>query len=89
MCGKLVSLLESLIIFAKRFKVSSVPSFIPDFYLLSCELEILHLKCYTEYKCYTDTILKQNKFTVLTHFLVKNLKCFFFFFFASSVTKNV
>ena len=72
MCGKLVSLLESLIIFVKRFKVSSVPSFVPDFYLLSRELDILHLKCYTEYKCYTDTILKQNKFAVLSQFLVKN-----------------
>ena len=37
--GKLVSSLETLITFDERFKVTSVPFFIPDFNLLSCELE--------------------------------------------------
>ena len=37
--GKLFSLLESPIIFAERLKVTSVPFFIADFNLLSCELD--------------------------------------------------
>ena len=39
LCGKLVSSLESPIAFDERFKVTSVPFFIPDFNLLSCELD--------------------------------------------------
>ena len=39
LCGKLVSSLESLITFDERFKVTSVTFFIPDFNLLSYELE--------------------------------------------------
>ena len=38
-CEKLSSSLESPTIFDKSFKVTSVPFFIPDFYLLSCELD--------------------------------------------------
>ena len=36
---KLVSSLEFWIKFDKRFEVTSVPFFIPDFNLLSCELD--------------------------------------------------
>ena len=39
LCRKLVSSLEFPIKFDKRFKVTSVPFFIADFNLLSCELE--------------------------------------------------
>ena len=39
LCGKLVSPLELLITFDGRFKVISVPFFIPDFNLLSYKLE--------------------------------------------------
>ena len=39
LCGKLVSSLESAITFGERFKVTSIPFFIPDFNQLSCELE--------------------------------------------------
>ena len=38
LCGKLVSSLESLTSFHENFKVTSVPFFIPDCNLLSCEL---------------------------------------------------
>ena len=40
LCGKLVSSLESTIIFDERFKVSSVPFFGPDFKLWIGPLEI-------------------------------------------------
>ena len=36
---------------------TSVPIFILDFNLLSCELDNLHLKCYIE-SFYTDIIFK-------------------------------
>ena len=39
LCGKLVSSLEFPIKFHERFKVTSVPFFIPDFTLLRFELE--------------------------------------------------
>ena len=38
LCGRLFSSLESPTPFDEIFKVSSVPFFIPDFNLLSCEL---------------------------------------------------
>ena len=38
-CGKLFSSLESPTTFDEIFKVNSVPFFIPDFHLLSCELD--------------------------------------------------
>ena len=37
--GKLVSSLQLLTLFDKRFKVTSVPFFIPDFNLSSCQLD--------------------------------------------------
>ena len=39
LCGKLVSSLELPIKFDERFKATSAPIFIPDFNLLSCELD--------------------------------------------------
>ena len=39
LCEKLFSSLESPKIFEEIFKVTSVPIFIPDFHLLSCELD--------------------------------------------------
>ena len=39
LCGKLVSSLEFSIKFEERFKINSVPFFIPDLNLLSCELD--------------------------------------------------
>ena len=56
-CRKLVSLVESLTAFDKSFKVTSVPFFIPDFHLVSCELDNFTFKCYIE-SFYTDIILK-------------------------------
>ena len=38
-CGKLFSSLESPTTFDEIFEVNSVPFFIPDFHLLSCELD--------------------------------------------------
>ena len=45
---KLLSSLESLVIFDERFKVTLVSFFIADLNLLICELDILHLTCYIE-----------------------------------------
>ena len=39
LCGKSISSLESPTIFDERFQVTSVPFFIADFNLLSCELD--------------------------------------------------
>ena len=39
LCGKLISSFEFPIKFDKRCKITSVPFFIPDFNLLSCELD--------------------------------------------------
>ena len=43
-CGKLFSLLESPVTFDESVKVRSVSCFIPDFKLLSCELENVTFK---------------------------------------------
>ena len=74
--GKLVLSLESPIIFDESFQVASVAFFIADFNLLSCQLDNLHLHCYTE-SFNIDIKLKQNKFTILSQFPVKNPKWFF------------
>ena len=47
-CGNLFSLLESPTTFDESFKVILVPFFVPNFSLLSCELDYLSLKCYIE-----------------------------------------
>ena len=39
LCGKLFSSLESPTAFDERFKVTSVPFFVTDLNLLSCELD--------------------------------------------------
>ena len=57
LCKELFSSLELPTTFEKAFKVISVPFFIPDFNLLSCELEtFMRLECYIE-SFYTDIIL--------------------------------
>ena len=43
-CGKLFSSLESRATFNERLKVTLALSFIPDFNLLSCDLDILTFK---------------------------------------------
>ena len=63
--GKISLTLESPTTFDERFKVTSVPFFISDFNLLSCELDNLHLKFYIE-SFYIDIILKLKKFTILS-----------------------
>ena len=46
---KIFSSLESPTTFDKTFKVTSVPFFIPNFNLLSCELDnFTFIKCYIE-----------------------------------------
>ena len=59
--GKSASSFELPIRFDETFKVTSVPFFIPDFNLLGCKLDNLHLKCYNE-SFYIGLKLKQNKF---------------------------
>ena len=46
LCEKLVSSLESPITFSESFKVTSVPLFIPDFNLLTCELDYFMFKVF-------------------------------------------
>ena len=75
LCGKLFSSLESPTTFAESFENTSVQFFIPDFNLLSCEIDNFTLKYYIESFC-TDIILKQNKFKMLSPFLVRNVKRF-------------
>ena len=55
----------------KDFKVASVPVFIPDFNLLGCELDSFMIKLLYRVICIT---LKQNKITILSQVLLKNLK---------------
>ena len=59
--------------FDERFKITSVPIFIPDFDLSNSELDILLLKHHFE-SFHNDIILKRNKIIILSWFLVKNLK---------------
>ena len=64
LCGKLISSLEFLIKFNEIFKVTSVPFFILDLNLSSCELDNLHLKLYVESFC-INNMLKQNKIIII------------------------
>ena len=73
LCGKLVS--PSPIIFDERFNVSWVPFCIPDFNLLSCELDELYI--YIEL---FNIISKQNKLIILLQLLWKIQNSFFCFF---------
>ena len=59
LCGKLFSSLELPITFHEKFKATSLPSFIPDFSLLSCELDNFMFKVYIE-SFYINIILKQK-----------------------------
>ena len=59
--GKLFSSLESPTTFDEIFKVTSVPSFVPDLNLLSCEVDSFTFKVLS----YINIILKQNEVTIL------------------------
>ena len=82
--GKLLSSLQFLIKTDERFKVTSVPFFIPDFNLLGY-LTILYLKCYID-SIYINIILKQNKIIILLTTSFEKSKTVSF---ASSITKNI
>ena len=70
---KIGTSLESPITFDEGFKVNLVPFFILGLNLLSCELNKFYFKvCWAS--CYIDIALKQNKFSILSCFLLKNLK---------------
>ena len=75
--------MKEIILFDERLKVNSVVFLIPDFNLLSCELDNVHLNCCIVF--YIAIIIKQNKFTILSQFLVK-IKIIYF---ASSILKNI
>ena len=59
--GKLFSSLESVTTFDEIFKVTSVPSFVPDLNLLSCEVDSFTFKVLF----YINIISKQNEVTIL------------------------
>ena len=65
LCRKLFSSLELPTTFHENFKVASVPFFVPDFNLLSCEFDNFTVKCCIE-SCYTDIILKLKNHNTLT-----------------------
>ena len=46
LCGKLYSPLELPITFDEKFKVTSVPFFIPDFNSIACELDNFTFKVF-------------------------------------------
>ena len=74
--GKLFSSVESPTTFDESFKVTSAPVFIPGLNLLRFKLNnFTFIVLYTE-SFYIDIILKQNKTTILSQLLVKNLKWF-------------
>ena len=79
LCRKLLSLLVSPTTFAESFKVNSVHFLFQISIYEVANQTILRLKCCVE-SFDIDIILKQNKITTLSQFLVKNLKCFFCFF---------
>ena len=59
----------------ERFKVISLPFFIPNFNLLSCKLG--NLQCVISVVLchfYIDIILKQNKYALLSRLFVENPK---------------
>ena len=62
--GKLFSSLGSPTTFEEILKVTSVLFFIPDFNLLSGELNHFTCKCYIK-SFYINIILKQNKITII------------------------
>ena len=67
LCRILFSSLESPKTFEEIFKLTSVPFFIPDFNLLSFQLDNFTFKCYIEFilihlmYIVINIILKQNK----------------------------
>ena len=72
--GNLCSSLVLPIAFDERFKVTSVPCFIPDFNLSSFELDNFAFKVLC--LMLSHLILKKDKITILSQPLVKNLKWF-------------
>ena len=81
----------------ESFKVISVPFFIPDFNLLSCELDSFMFNCYIE-SFYIDVTLKQNK--IVEYALTKSYDDIHktltvscekskMVYFASSIMKNI
>ena len=71
LCRKVFSSLESPTTFDESFKITLVRFFISDINLLRCEFD--NFKGNIE-SFYIDIILKQNKITILSQFLKKNLK---------------
>ena len=76
LCGKLFSLFESPTTFYESFKVTAIPFIIPDFNLLGYELGNITFKVFHTESFYIDIILKQDKITILSQFLVKYLQRF-------------
>ena len=72
LCKKLVSPLESQSYSRNVLQLDFVLVFVTDFNLSSCE-STLHLSCYIE-PFYTDSALKEKKFTVPWRLPVKNSK---------------
>ena len=96
LCRKLYSSLEPPATFDENFKVASVPFFIPDFNLLSCELENFTHKVYIE-SFYIDITLEQTK--IVKHAVANSYDDFYntytvsceklkMGFFTSSIIKN-
>ena len=78
LCRKSFLSLVPLTAFDETSKVYSVPFFIQDFNLLSCELDNLQLKCYIE-SFYIDIILSKTKLQCVNNSLWK-INCFFLLF---------
>ena len=90
LCGKLLSLLETPITFGERFYDTRVPFYIPNSNLLSCELDssffkVLHCVILL---FFFNIMLKQNKFTILLWFHLKNL-IWFLLLLSFSIMKNI
>ena len=66
LCRKLVSSLEFTIVLDERFKVTSVPFFIPDFNLLICELDNFP---FNRSKCYIKSFYIKAKLQYFHNFL--------------------
>ena len=67
LCGKLVSSVESPTTFDEILKLTSVSCFLPDFsWVVNYYIESFSI----------NTILKQNRLSIITWFLVKILKWF-------------
>ena len=70
-CGKLVSSLEPPIIFDERFKLTSVPYFIRDYNLLSCEWDNLTFKVLYWVILYWKYINAKQNYNIVTVYCEK------------------